>query len=72
MSLARSRISEAVIAQLVARRSHNPKVVSSILTHRTLLCIVAVDVRFNLSMHHITCQAYEIAERGFDPRTFGL
>ena len=24
----------AVIAQLVARRSHNPKVVSSILTHR--------------------------------------
>lgn len=27
----------AVIAQLVARRSHNPKVVSSILTHRTRL-----------------------------------
>ena len=25
---------QAVIAQLVARRSHNPKVVSSILTHR--------------------------------------
>ena len=28
----------AVIAQLVARRSHNPKVVSSILTHRIALC----------------------------------
>ena len=27
---------QAVIAQLVARRSHNPKVVSSILTHRML------------------------------------
>ena len=27
----------AVIAQLAARRSHNPKVVSSILTHRSLL-----------------------------------
>ena len=27
--------SEAVIAQLAARRSHNPKVVSSILTRRT-------------------------------------
>ena len=29
--------SMAVIAQLVARRSHNPKVVSSILTHRMRL-----------------------------------
>ena len=28
---------QAVIAQLVARRSHNPKVVSSILTHRMYL-----------------------------------
>ena len=38
LSLARSRISQAVIAQLVARRSHNPKVVSSILTHRISAC----------------------------------
>ena len=37
-------LSEAVIAQLVARRSHNPKVVSSILTHRiTILCGVSVE-----------------------------
>ena len=34
---ARNEPSEAVIAQLVARRSHNPKVVSSILTHRIFL-----------------------------------
>ena len=31
-----ARSTMAVIAQLVARRSHNPKVVSSILTHRKL------------------------------------
>ena len=30
---------KAVIAQLVARRSHNPKVVSSILTHRRALLV---------------------------------
>ena len=34
----------AVIAQLVARRSHNPKVVSSILTHRnSMSCITVVS-----------------------------
>ena len=32
---------QAVIAQLVARRSHNPKVVSSILTHRILYVLKA-------------------------------
>ena len=32
--LSQQVIAMAVIAQLVARRSHNPKVVSSILTHR--------------------------------------
>ena len=31
------QVNTAVIAQLVARRSHNPKVVSSILTHRIRL-----------------------------------
>ena len=37
----------AVIAQLVARRSHNPKVVSSILTHRilTMLAFLALVAR---------------------------
>ena len=32
-----AQLSEAVIAQLAARRSRNPKVVSSIPTHRTAL-----------------------------------
>ena len=32
----------AVIAQLAARRSHNPKVVSSILTHRISSCQAAL------------------------------
>ena len=31
-------LTRAVIAQLAARRSHNPKVVSSILTHRSSPC----------------------------------
>ena len=35
------RDTTAAIAQLVARRSHNPKVVSSILTRRTLLIALA-------------------------------
>ena len=34
--------SEAVIAQLAARRSHNPKVVSSILTHRICFSTSAI------------------------------
>ena len=34
--------SQAVIAQLVARRFHNPKVVNSILTHRMLLLLKVV------------------------------
>ena len=37
-------LSEAVIAQLVARRSHNPKVVSSILTHRIFSSIHLLDL----------------------------
>ena len=32
----------AVIAQLAARRSHNPKVVSSILTHRISLSVLGL------------------------------
>ena len=35
---------QAVIAQLVARRSHNPKVVSSILTCRKLYAIAAAPI----------------------------
>ena len=31
---------QAVIAQLVARRSHNPKVVSSIHTHRIFVSVI--------------------------------
>ena len=34
------RNTQAAIAQLAARRSHNPKVVSSILTGRTLSCLM--------------------------------
>ena len=36
-------LSIAAIAQLAARRSHNPKVVSSILTRRILECKVATS-----------------------------
>ena len=36
---AEASIYQAVIAQLVAHRSHNPKVVSSILTHRICLSL---------------------------------
>ena len=34
----------AVIAQLAARRSHNPKVVSSILTHRIFFCLTSMHI----------------------------
>ena len=39
-----ARASSAAIAQLAARRSHNPKVVSSILTRRTFCCMVVQHV----------------------------
>ena len=51
---------QAVIAQLVARRSHNPKVVSSILTHRmtTLVCMDG-----QLTCHAwVTCADYDAHE----------
>ena len=50
---------QAAVAQLAARRSHNPKVGSSILS-----CRIFIQNR-----HRAT---HAIAERGFDPRTFGL
>ena len=43
--------SEAVIAQLAARRSHNPKVVSSILTHRMLSHSLQMEI-FTLCLRH--------------------
>ena len=50
--------SEAVIAQLAARRSHNRKVVSSILTHRMLsllsLYVYGWLLRLGPRHHHVT------------------
>ena len=42
--LSQQVIAMAVIAQLVARRSHNPKVVSSILTHCIFFCLTSMHI----------------------------
>ena len=47
----RITVTEAAIAQLVARRSHNPKVVSSILIRR--ICMCSFSQVFN--RYQITC-----------------
>ena len=43
-SFASLALTRAAVAQLVARRSHNPKVVSSILTCRKLYAIAAAPI----------------------------
>ena len=79
--------SHAAVAQLAARRSHNPKVGSSILSCRisrhtgkqTIPHREATKHQMNnyptkprsqMETHHN--DNHEIAQRGFDPRTFGL
>ena len=58
---------QAVIAQLVARRSHNPKVVSSILTHRIFQdtkCITITSshvVPFEICYQRIATSARSVA-----------
>ena len=64
--LSQQVIAMAVIAQLVARRSHNPKVVSSILTHRMVFafhCPIIAEAKrpvkhFLLARHLECCQVF--------------
>jgi hypothetical protein len=68
------QLARAAIAQLAARRSHNPQVVSSILTRRILGMIPnsrSCGLRESHSERKSSLQRQNITLAGFEPAIFG-